>query len=228
MTDEMDRVFVGIKYEAGPDDEVKSELISNLMNRLEGFPHEFEITLDRPPRIFTEEELLARFFNLYKTAEKFAKRFNTDFGEVLEVDPRLLYISVISAFDDIERYKSYHLEKPFRDRSDAVKRTAYLTKWLVKLSPFQIRFDSDIVMTEGRFDSTKINAKPALANILFAIMVAMTHISIECQKRAVLSTDAEFNLAYDLLYRRVNEDGLIAKYQKFMDILNGNNILQEI
>lgn len=225
MTDNLDRVFVEVAYEEGTAD--SDQLVQNLEILLKDFGHKVAISKDRPPRIFNDQELEDRFLNLWQTAEHFKDAFTKRFNVEIEIDPRLLYISVISAFDDIERYKAYHLEKPYKDRSDAVKRSAYLTKWLSKLAPFQTRYDLDKVSEDKEIDTKLVDAKPALANILFSIMVSMTHISIECQKRTYLTTETEFQLSYDLLYRRVNEDALLSTYQKVMDMARGGNIIRQ-
>lgn len=75
-------------------------------------------------------------------------------------------------------------------------------------------------------DPAALDAKPALASIMFAIWVSMVHISVDCNKDIWLSERAEFHLAYDLLYRRVNEDALVATYQKIMDLATGETIIR--
>jgi len=136
---------------------------------------------------------------------------------MLATDPRLIYLTVISAFDDIERYKAYHLEKPYRDRSDAVKRSAFLTKWIVKIGPYQT------VFSEG--DDPR-DIKPALANILFALSVSTVNICIDCKKDFKLSQITAHELCYDLLYRRVNEDALLSVFQKIVNLINGHSIIE--
>ena len=227
MTDNLDRIFVTVAFKDG--DEGKDEstnVISDLKSRLEGLPYQYEITKNKPPSVFTAKELEDRFVYLYKAAQKYRIKYEDIFDVKLHIDPRLLYIATISAFDDIERYKTYHLEKPYRDRSDAIKRCAYLTKWLSKIAPFQTKFDIEDNTDGKALISDNLSAIPALANITFAIKVSMVHITLECGKSNVsLSDEAEFRLSYDLLYRRVNEDALLGTYQKVMDLALGKDIV---
>ena len=224
MTDNLERVFVEVRYEEGSA--TAEALVAELRRRLDGLEQEYSITENRPPRIITTKEIEDRFFDLFRAAEMFGEKFAETYGIEIEMDPRLLYVATISAYDDIERYKAYHLEKPYRDRSDAVKRSAFLTKWISKLSPFQTKFDFADIGEKIASGDLDVDARPALANVLFSIMVAMGHISIDCKKRTWLSPEAEFHLSYDLLYRRVNEDALLATYQKIVDLVRGNAIIK--
>lgn len=224
MTDNLDRVFLEIVYDE--ESTQLKDVVGDLNARLDGFEHKYTLSPNRPPRIFTDEEIEGRFLNLYFAAQKWRKRFVDTYGVEIDLDPRLLYIAVVSAFDDIERYKAYHLEKPYRDRSDAVKRSAFLTKWISKIAPFQTRVAQGEAALLDFSQPGNLDPKPALANILFSIAVSMTHISRDCQKRTWLTIDAEFQLSYDLLYRRVNEDALLATYQKITDIVCGAPVIQ--
>jgi hypothetical protein len=223
MTDNLERVFIEVAFEDGAADPDK--VVEDLSSRLSGLPYRIAVSKNRPPRIFSDQELEERFFNIWSAAQKFRIRYLQRFGIDITVDPRLLYIAVISAFDDIARYKSYHLEKPYKDRSDAVKRSAFLTKWMVKVAPFQTIFDADIPF-DKILDPRTLDAKPALANVFFAIMVSMTHISVDCRRRLFLEVETEFDLAYDLLFRRVNEDALLGTYKKIMDLGKGRLIVR--
>lgn len=223
MTDKLERVFVEVCYGEGT---AKPEhIIQELESRLSGFPHKFSISEDRPPRIFTDQEIEDRFLHLFQAALLFKERFQNKYEIELELDPRMLYVATISAYDDIERYKAYHLEKPYRDRSDAVKRSAYLTKWLAKIGPFQTSVDLKHELQQLSKGEFSVVSKPALANILFAIMVSMGHISNDCNRRTWLTSYAEYHLSYDLLYRRINEDALLAKYQKIVDLVAGRELI---
>ncbi len=148
---------------------------------MSGFPYDYQITVDKPPSIFSAEELEERFVTLFQVAQSYQMKYMQRFGVKLQLDPRLLYISVVSTFDDIARYKAYHLERPYTDRSDAVKRSAYLTKWLAKIGVFQTAFDWD----EEDFSKVlrpNLNARTALANISFAIFVSMIHILLNVER----------------------------------------------
>jgi len=224
MTDHLDRVFVAVAFKGG--DEVVEKVTQELNDRLDGFGHSYEIMAHKPPAIFTPEELENRFVDLYMAAQEYLEKYTKKFGVKLQLDPRLLYIATISAFDDIARYKAYHLERPYFERSDAVKRSAYLTKWLTKIGAFQTRFDLEDIGLEEVLKPENLRATTALANISFAIKVSLIHLTLECRRNKVaLSPDAEFQLSYDLLFRRVNEDALLSKFQKVMDFALGNDVV---
>lgn len=214
MTDHLDRIFVEVCYDAEEHDKVS--LLKAVEAATAGLGDRVTVTLDRPPRIFSDRELEDRFLNLYKTAEKYRVGLEEKLGVKLVTDPRLIYLTVISAFDDIERYKAYHLEKPYQDRSDAVKRSAFLTKWIVKIGPYQT------VFSEG--DDPR-DIKPALANILFALAVSTVNICIDCKKDFKLTRITAHELCYDLLYRRVNEDALLSIFQKIVHLINGQELV---
>ncbi len=215
MTDQLDRIFVEVCYDSNTHD-VK-ELFDAVASATNGLGDRVTVTHDRPPRIFSDQELEDRFLNLFKTAERYREGLEAKLGVRLFTDPRLVYLTVISTFDDIERYKAYHLEKPYRDRSDAVKRSAFLTKWIVKIGPYQTVFD--------REDDPR-DIRPALANILFALAVSTVNICIDCKKDFKLSEITAHELCYDLLYRRVNEDALLAVFQKLVHVLNGKKLIE--
>jgi hypothetical protein len=219
MTDNLERVFVEIKFD---EKAAKGEQVATLVGeRLKDFPYQFSVTLNKPPSVFTDKEIEDRFTDLFIVAQKFKNRFVSDFGGKITVDPRLLYLATISAYIDIERYKTYHLEKPYKHRSDAIKRAAYLTKWIARFSPIQAQLESDDLHP----DHFKPNARPALASIIFSIQVSMDHISIDCMKRTFLEADPTMELAYDLLYRKVNEDTLLATYQKIVHLAKGMQLI---
>lgn len=217
MTDQLDRIFVEVCFDSKNHN--ADGLVDQLSKVIVGIGDAVTITKNRPPRIFSDSELENRFLNLYKTAEMYRKGLEGRLGIRLQIDPRLLYLATISAFDDIERYKAYHLEKPYTDRSDAVKRSAFLTKWISRIGPFQT------IYQEG--DDPR-DIRSALANILFSITVSTIHISIDCNRTFKLSALSAHELSYDLLYRRVNEDALLATYQKIVHILKDRAIVEII
>jgi hypothetical protein len=224
MTDDLERVFVEVKFKEG--DVSIEEVAEQLRAALGGIPHEITITPNKPSSIFSAEEIENRFVNLFTTAQTFKAKFLSEFGGGIEIDPRLLYLATVSAYIDIERYKAYHLEKPYKNRSDAVKRAAYLTKWISRFSPIQSKFDLASLTPEEMLEQERLNTKPALASIIFAIQISMTHISNDCKKRTWLSPEATFDLAYDLLYRKVNEDSLLATYQKVVNLATGVSMIK--
>src|SRR5579863_5282196 len=108
---------------------------------------------DYLPR-YTVAEINERFVHLMERCAVFlthlTKRHPT---WDLRIDPVTMKNVAQSAMDDIWRYKNYHLVDPSKF-SDAVKRSSYFTKWIVKLRPiyhvrpltaaaFKTHFDKD-------------------------------------------------------------------------------------
>jgi hypothetical protein len=54
-------------------------------------------------------------------------------------DEIILLNVVVATYDDIDRYKSYHLRNSGNSKSDVVKRAAYFTKWTTKLRPIMFK-----------------------------------------------------------------------------------------
>lgn len=213
MTDHLDRIFVEVCFDR--ENYERQPLFHKVEAAVAGLGDRTTVTFDRPPRIFSDAELEDRFLIFYKAAEKYREGIEKRLGVRLLTDPRLIYLATISAFDDIERYKAYHLEKPYRDRSDAVKRSAFLTKWIVKIAPYQT------IYAHG--DDPR-DVKPALANILFAIALATVNIAIDTKDFRV-SDQTAHDLCYDLLYRRIDEDALLSTFQKFVHVINGQKLI---
>jgi hypothetical protein len=162
------------------------------------------------PRLIPLELLREHFADHYAWAEIYVEQINNRFQTRLFVNPSALYVAVKSAYDDIERYKLYHQENPIEQKSNSVKRVAYLCKWVVKSRPIHYTADHDIK-----------NAVPFIANAGYALALARAHISAEIKKEFFFTLDKEAELIYDLSYREVTGDGLLAIFQNFHDLLLG-------
>lgn len=89
---------------------------------------------ERRAFLFPTHILEGRFIDLWKWAESYVEAFNRRFGTTVEINLRKLYMAVISAYDDIARFKNYHFEDPEKKKSDGIKRAAYLTKWICRFT----------------------------------------------------------------------------------------------
>ena len=85
--------------------------------------------------LFTEDEIRSRFLDFFEIAQDFCESYNDGQENIVEIDPALLYMMVVATYDDISRYKAYHLSDPATQRSNAVKRAAYATKWILHFDP---------------------------------------------------------------------------------------------
>jgi len=90
----------------------------------------------------------------------------------LHIDPALLYIAVVSYFDDIDRFKRYHLEEPERLKADEVKQAAFIVKWISRTKPVYVHRGLDL--KSKNFPLNKDDTS-ALINEGFAISVVIAH-----------------------------------------------------
>ena len=167
---------------------------------------------------FDPEVYETRFKDHWALAEHFQEAFEKTFSVKIGIDHRRLYIAIISAYDDIARYKTFHLENPEEEKSDAIKRAAYLTKWICRFKPLQVNEGADFsseIISDKNIDYT------ILVNELFAIHVATTHLSVHAGRDFVLTPDKEYELVYDLLFRNISEDALMIIYQTLADSVSG-------
>jgi hypothetical protein len=172
-----------------------------------------------PP--FTEDDIKDRVQYLsarcFTFIQEFVKRYP---GIDLNFDSLVLINVVHSALDDIWRYKVYHLRDPDK-RSDAVKRAAYFTKWIVKLRPLYVNRPPGVFLA-----SFSKNDKTLLINEWFAISYALATLGTDANVKTITLTERQYaDLLYDLHYRYVDEDALIAIYQIIVTLARGDNVV---
>lgn len=154
-----------------------------------------------------------RYIEHFTYAMDFAERFNKEHGCDVAVDADALYVAVTSAYDDIERYKQYHLEKPITQKSNCVKRAAYLVKWINRFKPLRVR---QITTDSG----ASPNLLPFLANIYYSFTIARSHLETESKKSFHFTNGQIHKMAYDLSFREVGGDSLLALFQDYFDLLS--------
>ena len=143
-------------------------------------------------------------------AEQYVARFNNGDGKniPLIVNPRALFLAIKSAYDDIYRYKAYHLSDPRNKLSNSVKRAAYICKWINKLKPIQPAMQPESPTAENYDDITS-----ELVNGAFSLTLARTYIIPESGKIFFYSRHYMQEFQYDLLYRHLGDDGLLHIFQ---------------
>ncbi len=158
----------------------------------------------------TYEVIKARVEQHLIWAEQYVARFNDGNGKTipLRVNPRALFLAIKSAYDDIYRYKAYHLNDPRNKLSNAVKRAAYVCKWVNKLKPIQPAVQPDCPTAENYDDITS-----ELVNGAFSLALARTYIIPESGKIFYYSKHYMQEFQYDLLYRNLGDDGLLHIFQ---------------
>lgn len=173
--------------------------------------------------LYDDAFLKSRLKKHLKASMNYVEAFNFEQLLELHVNPTSLYLSIKSAYDDIERYKIYHLNDPKVKLSNGVKRAAFITKWIMKSLPVQ----SSKTTNENIDLTTKsglIFVNPALA-----IEISLTYLCEDLAEELkigsssidesdiVLSDKALDELVYDLCYRELNGDALLAIYQLIYD-----------
>lgn len=164
--------------------------------------------------LFTEADIQQRFEDLYDLACGFCDEYNVGQDVRAEIDPSLLYLCVVSLYDDVSRYKEYHLTDPSTQRSNAIKRAAYGAKWITHFSP--------IIFPQMGHETGLHGAEngDALANAVFALHFALTNVEIEAGATFQLSNEYYYQLIYDLTYRGLSADALILFFQSIADLAN--------
>ncbi len=135
-----------------------------------------------------------------------------------------------SAMDDIWRWKVYHLENADDPkRSNAIKRAAFFTKWIVRHRPIYFPRPLDPKLFAKSFDK---NDRTLLLNEGFALQLSLRFIATDAARIAnggqrvdgstvppiILSSSLHEGLLYDLHYRALNADALMAIYEMIMEL----------
>jgi hypothetical protein len=169
--------------------------------------------------MFAEQHVQNVFISLSQAANKICKVASVmakkeGYQISLVVDRRILYKTVVSAYYDIARHKQFHFSGDHSKRSDGVKRAAYFTKWIVRFRPILCVF-------KDRVDD------PEISNPW--IMMLNEHLALEWSTFCVandfsvgsFSIKEKFrnDLLYELHYREMNTDGLLAIYQMLSDTI---------
>ncbi len=141
---------------------------------------------------------------------KFASDFARSANRNVQVlaSPKLLYETSLSAYIDIARFKHFHFQDPKNNKSDAVKRAAYFTKWIVRLRPI-------IVIDQERLEDPPPAEDPlALLNEDLAIQWSALCIAQDHgRKDLFLRTKFHSDFIYYLRMREVTTDGLLMAYE---------------
>jgi hypothetical protein len=130
------------------------------------------------------------------------------------VDRRTLYKIVVSAYYDIVRYKHFHFSADHTKKSDAVKRAAYFTKWIIRFKPIQV------VLEDQAADPDTAEPWLLTINEHLALQWACASIAFEHGLRGVsLTKKFRHDFIYDLQYRDMPVDGLIAIFQMISETI---------
>ena len=168
--------------------------------------------------LFDEETIKARYEDFYDIADQFCVEYNEGQGVKVEIDPSLLYLAVVAIYDDVARYKAYHLKNPVKQKANPVKRAAFAVKWLMHFSP----------LVFPQMGHVTGQASPengdTLANAMFAMHFALMNLRVHTGANFSLKRDTHFELIYDLLYRGLTTDALILLFDIISSIVKAGSV----
>ena len=172
--------------------------------------------------LFDEATIKERFEDFYDVANRFCDEYNNDQEVKVEIDPSLLYLAVVAIYDDVARYKAYHLSNPVKQKADPIKRAAYAAKWLMHFSPL-------IFPKMGHISGGgKAENADTLANAMFALHFAMVNLRLHSGENFQLQTEMHFELIYDLLYRGLTTDSLIILFDIICKLASNGDVTSVI
>ena len=175
---------------------------------------------------YTKEEVIRRFIYLANLIEYYLSYFkgvkpNWHF----HYDPLVLLNVAQSALDDIWRFKAYHLGSKYK-RSDAIKRAAYFTKWIIRFRPIYFK---RIISEINPADAIDNEDTSLLINEQFALFISLNTISTSVGVK-MIELDPYFTtrFLYDLHYRYITADALLNIYEIVKEAVSGKTIVFKI
>ncbi len=175
---------------------------------------------------FTEAEIRQRFQDIYYACRRFVETRDCAPGISIDFDPAVLYLVTVSTYHDVARFKNYHFANPWKQKSDAIKRAAYFTRWFVHLRP--------IYTIRGK-RAKKFDPKDdtIILNEAFAIGWSLANIAGDLKNIGKLPNTTKFNihsdtwqnLVYDLKFRDLPATALINTYQLLFDVASGKKVI---
>lgn len=156
---------------------------------------------------FPEEKIRDVYQTFFAYAGRFAIVASAEYENVnVTVDPLTALSVVVSSYDDIKRYKWYHLEDFELDKSDAVKRAAYFAKWILKFRPLMISR-----AVEYKSPNEKTSDYSLFLNEILALNWGLTNIANELGVRRIRPTELlNGSMLYDFHFRELSGDALLA------------------
>lgn len=149
-------------------------------------------------------------------AQKYAQK--TYRNVEIYASPKIIHETFMSAYIDIARYKQFHLEDPKVEKSDAVKRAAYFTKWIVRFRPLLI------IDREQVGDSSPDYDPLIFLNEDLALQWGLLCIAQDNQLTDLfLRKKVHADFLYYLHFREISADGWLSTYQLLDDIANARN-----
>lgn len=172
------------------------------------------------PQLVPEDVLQQRFSEHYSFAKVFLQQWHkVDSRPEMIINENSLFLAVKSAYDDVFRYKKYHQEDG--QRSNGVKRAAYLCKWICKFKPIEY---ADPAKSDDLHEISGL-----LVNADFSQWLARSHIAADSDHRHFqFSNRYLFELLYDLTFRELNGDALLHIFQNVHTVIVDQEDLYEL
>jgi hypothetical protein len=134
-----------------------------------------------------------------------------------------------STYIDIARYKTFHFDDPIRQKLGAVKRAAFLRKWVSRAKPIYPVWPPITTATDkpdvDAFITLSV-APYATINEFFGITYSLNSINDELEADGhtpiMLTPAVAKKMLYDVYYRDLSEDGLMALCETLTDAAKGN------
>jgi hypothetical protein len=132
--------------------------------------------------------------------------------------PKIIHETFMSAYIDIARYKQFHLDDPKVEKSDAVKRAAYFTKWIVRLRPLLI-IDREQTEDPSPVDDPLVFLNEDLALQWGLLCIAQDNRLTDLFLRKKVHAD----FLYYLHFREISADGWLSTFQLVDDVADARN-----
>jgi hypothetical protein len=173
---------------------------------------------------FPESKLKENYAVFCAYAEKIAEIARQKYPHMSPTVDLVVALNVVqSAYDDIKRYKMYHLEDFQKNKSDAAKRAAYFTKWILKLRPIMVNHDRSYLAA-----AEKTKDRSLFLNEFLAISWGLDNLAAEQGIQGIrLRRRALANILYDFHFREINGDGLIALFLLLSDLAKDRTSILE-
>ena len=152
-----------------------------------------------------------RFVDGLRHVEIFLANYNDIYKTDVRFDPGKLYLVFKSAMDDVQRYKDYHFGRNATKLADAVKRAAFVTKWLLRFRPLWEPLDDFHGNLSGAAHRPAI-----IVNEEFAISLSLLYLSEHINEDIRISP-AKLEVLYNFLYRDLSDDSFMLFYQLIID-----------
>lgn len=173
-----------------------------------------KISISPPRATITPDQYREAYKGYHWFAHKVVERLNDEHKHLeFEVNSIIALNAAIATYDDIDRYKSYHLRNASPGgtiRSDSVKRAAYFAKWTARFRPITYR-----VLGAPKSDPDDMSL---MANETLAAAYAIELIGSELNKHLKFSDKTFAEILYDLHYREMSDGALMAIFQVIWDL----------